>query len=273
MCRADVARQHAAEEIVTGAGFVADNDVKRLAAIEFDDALVDLRVCDCRRKAQDRAENSEPAHDRCKPSGAGVERRGNVPRNASWCDQHGVETDVLVWPGRDTWQARPRPLRQCAPAAARSPTTPRRRAARAPSLRQTPGACAGARRCRSRPRATSSAAPGCGNPSRSGMRRRGFRPRCRCGTRPAAPDPPCARADGAQARNAGRRGRGGRPSSLIATARFRKRERALIDLAARTPGHGGDLADRFLDGKPAERLAQQRVDVDLRRMSPPSAAQ
>ena len=40
-----------------------------------------------------------------------------------------------------------------------------------------------------------------------------------------------------------------------------ERQRALVDLAARPAGDGGDLADRLLHRHALERLAQQRIEV------------
>ena len=40
-----------------------------------------------------------------------------------------------------------------------------------------------------------------------------------------------------------------------------ERERALIDLAARMAGDGGDLGDRLLHGHAVERVAQQRIEI------------
>ena len=49
--------------------------------------------------------------------------------------------------------------------------------------------------------------------------------------------------------------------SASVSAIFGERQRALIDLAARTPGHGRDLAHRLLDRNPPQGLPQQGVDI------------
>ena len=60
-----------------------------------------------------------------------------------------------------------------------------------------------------------------------------------------------------------RSGVGGGAAGRVSHRRRRlsRAERALIDLAARLAGDGGDLADRLLDRDAGERLSQQGVKV------------
>ena len=181
-----------------------------------------------------------------------LERRLDVARQAPRRDQHRVEAHVALRvvgmvgePGRGG--------RRDPPLLPRGDRLrPRRRAARAPSPRRRSGACRAARRCRSRRPGTASAAPGCESPWRAARRRRGFPPKGRAGTRPGAP---------------ARRRAGWLADLRVIVRLLRERQRALIDLAARHAGGGGDFADGVL-----HRDARERAADHARRARPPRAA-
>jgi hypothetical protein len=57
----DVARQHASEEVIAGAGFMADHDVEGFAAVEIGSAFV-RRLSGCLASGDDRKQQQRPAH-------------------------------------------------------------------------------------------------------------------------------------------------------------------------------------------------------------------
>ena len=95
--------------------------------------------------------------------------------------------------------------------------------------------------------------------------RRGFPPRAQAGTPRRAPA--AARVSALSAAQRGAPCVGSVLASLL------ERQRALIDLAARQAGDGGDLADRLLDRNARQRLAQQGIEIGgARSAAPPAAA-